>query len=54
MSARESASQVFGAGEDIDIRFLGVPILWQPLVRLPTNARKGKAPAEAEEIISGA
>ena len=48
----KSGHQVLGAGENVDVRFFGVQILWQPLVRLSTNGRKGKAPAKAEGTIS--
>ena len=46
--------QVFGAGEDEDVRILGVEVLRQALVGLARDRRKGKAPAEAERAVAGA
>ena len=50
----ENRHQVLGAGQNENVRFFGVLILWQPLVRLPTDGRKGKAPTKAEGAISRA
>src|SRR6478672_6893761 len=47
-------NEVLGAGEDEDIRVVRVQILWEPLIRLPSDSRKGKAPPEAERAVAGA
>ncbi len=45
--------KVFCAGEDEDVRILGVQILGKTFVGLAADRRKGKSPAKAERAISG-
>ncbi len=41
----ERRNQVFGAGQDEDVRLVGVPVLGQPLVRLTGDGGDGQVPA---------
>ena len=50
----ERRDEIFHIGEDEDIRFLGVPILGKPLVRLAGDGRRRKSPSQSERTITGA